>query len=382
MQRRSFITLIGGGVVVAALGAGGFVATRTPSDARAPWARAGGPAYADPRLNALSYAILAPNPHNRQPWLIELLGEDSLVVHFDQARQLPNTDPFDRQLTIGLGCFLELLRMAAMAQGMAMEMTPFPDGSAPEGLDDRPVAHVRFRHDAAAAPDPLWQFVPDRRSNKSPYDTSRPVPPRVLRRLLAVAGNGTHAGGSVDASDIADWRALTETALTVEIETPRTWRESVELLRIGKREISATPDGIALSGPVIEALNIAGLFTRAAALDRTSLAYQQSVADALEACRTAMGHLWLVTPGNSRIEQIAAGADWLRINLAATRAGLAIHPYSQALQEYPEMDAPRREVHERLTPDGGRVQMLGRLGYAEPVPPTPRWPLETRLVTA
>mgnify|MGYP006289139833 CR=1 FL=1 len=377
------MTLVGGGTVLAAVGGGGgFVATRTPRDALAPWTRAGGPAYADPRLNALSYAILAPNPHNRQPWLVALQGDDALVVHFDETRQLPHTDPFDRQLTIGLGCFLELMRMAASAQGMAVDLALFPEGSAPGGLDGRPVAHARFRHDAAAAPDPLWHFVTARRSTKTPYDTARPVTLEALRRILAVAGSGASAGGSVADVDIAYWRELTERALMVEIETPRTWHESVDLFRIGKREINANPDGIALSGPMIEVLNMAGLFTRTAARDRTSLAYEQSVNDAVESCRTAMGHLWLVTPGNSRAEQVAAGADWLRINLAATREGLGVHPYSQALQEYPEMEAARREAHARLAPDGGTVQMLARVGYAEPVPPTPRWPIETRLVTA
>ena len=72
--------------------------------------------------------------------------------------------------------------------------------------------------------------------------------------------------------------------------------------------------------------------------------------------------------------------DWVRINLAATAAGLGIQPLSQALQEYPEMDRLYRQVHTMLAPDGGTVQMLARLGYADPVAPSPRWPLETRIL--
>jgi heterotetrameric sarcosine oxidase gamma subunit len=42
-----------------------------PSTASAtePWRRAG-QSLGDPRLDALAYAILAPNPHNRQPWTV------------------------------------------------------------------------------------------------------------------------------------------------------------------------------------------------------------------------------------------------------------------------------------------------------------------------
>ena len=82
---------------------GAFLATRTPHAAQALWSMAGG--YDDPRLNALSFGLLAPRPHNLQPWIIELEGTDAFILHHDASRRLPHTDPFDRQITIGLGCF-------------------------------------------------------------------------------------------------------------------------------------------------------------------------------------------------------------------------------------------------------------------------------------
>ncbi len=36
--------------------------------------------YDDIRLKVLSYAILAPNPHNRQAWKIELKGADEILL--------------------------------------------------------------------------------------------------------------------------------------------------------------------------------------------------------------------------------------------------------------------------------------------------------------
>jgi hypothetical protein len=96
--------------------------------------------------------------------------------------------------------------------------------------------------------------------------------------------------------------------------------------------------------------------------------------------RTAMGHVWLTTSGNSRAEQISTGRDWARINLAATASGIGIQPLSQALQEYPEVAAHYREAHKLLASDGETVQMLGRLGYAAPVEASPRWPLEAKIM--
>ena len=93
-----------------------------------------------------------------------------------------------------------------------------------------------------------------------------------------------------------------------------------------------------------------------------------------------MAHIWTVTPDNARTTQINAGRDWLRINLAAVAEGVGFHPLSQALQEYPEMTEIYDEVHMRFAPDGGTVQMLSRLGYGPATGPTPRWPLEEKLV--
>lgn len=127
LSRRKSLALVGGGVVLAAaVPVGGFLVTRTPTEALNPWNLAG--KHEDPRMRALSYALLAPNPHNRQPWEVELRGEDSLTVYRDKNRDLPVTDPFARQLTIGMGCFLELMDLAAAEEGIDVETELFPKG--------------------------------------------------------------------------------------------------------------------------------------------------------------------------------------------------------------------------------------------------------------
>ena len=378
MKRRNFLKILGGGVVVAAGGVGVFAATRTPHSALAPWEMAG--TYGDPRKNALSYAVLAPNPHNRQPWIVALEGADRLRLYFDQDKQLPHTDPFDRQLTIGLGCFLELMRMAANADGYQVDLTLFPEGEDPDGLDGRPIAEAVFRK-AAPVLDPLFAHVMDRRSNKQPFDTARAVPQAALDQIVAAARQ-TRVAGSVDADSIAYWRQLTHQALVIEIETPHTYRESVDLFRIGKAEVNANPDGIDFTGPLFEGMALVGAFSREAAMDTSSITYTEGLAAVTANTDTAMGHVWMVTDGNSRRDQITAGSDWLRVNLACAAAGIGFHPLSQALQEYPEMAALYARTHGQLAPEGGTVQMLARIGYGPDIPVSPRWPIDAKIGTA
>jgi hypothetical protein len=190
----------------------------------------------------------------------------------------------------------------------------------------------------------------------------------------------TGVGTTRDSQRVAQLRALTEQALVVEIDTPHTYRESVDLFRIGKAEVEADPDGIDFSGPLFETLSLLGQFDRAVLLDRESGGFSAGLNAVLANAGTAMAYVWIVTNGNSRADQIAAGRDWLRINLAATRDGLAFHPLSQALQEYPEMATLYRRVHAEIAPGGGTVQMLSRLGYGKAVPPSPRWALEKKII--
>lgn len=379
LDRRKFLALTGGGVILAA-GAGlGAVASRKPDRALQPWKDAG-KTYTDPRKQALSFAILAPNPHNRQPWLVDLSQKDRVILNVDTNRLLPHTDPYSRQITIGLGCFLEVMRMAAAANGFRLEFDLFPEGHDSQALDQRPVAIVDFVSDPTVKADPLFSHVLERRSLKEPYDLNRPVDDDRMSDLLAVSIAGTKIGGSNSSQSVEALRALSRDAMTVEMETPRTLKESVDLFRIGKAEIEANPDGIDFSGPFFETIHFLGLFHREGSIDTQSSQFQQGMDAVLANTDTAMAHVWQVTQGNSRHDQINAGRDWVRINLAATERGLGIQPLSQALQEYPEMKPHYDAIHKRLAPEGGTVQMFARLGYAEPVPASPRWPLEAKIV--
>ncbi len=380
VTRRVFLRIVGSSAVVLAAGCGGFALTRTPQSALAPWQDAG-QGYEDARLEALSYAILAPNPHNRQPWMVELIGEDEIALYCDLERLLPETDPFNRQIVIGLGCFLEILHMAAAEAGNLAEIKPFPEGADPDRLDKRPVARIRMSKSPLARRDPLFASVPLRRSNKAPFDTQRDVPATALADLRAAAGKIAEVATSSDSERVAALRDLTWRAMQVELTTENTYMESVELMRIGKAEIEANPDGIDLGGVFLESLNLVGALTREELADMGSSAFEQGLEMMRQQMQTAMAHVWVVTPDDSRLAQLRAGRAWVRINLSATAQGLGLHPLSQALQEYPEMNAHYEELHGRLGIGGQRrIQMLGRIGYGEAVAPSPRWPLTARLM--
>ena len=371
MASRRQVIIGLGGALVAGAAAGTWRVLRQPEAAIAPWSGLDRP-VADPRLDAFRHAILAPNPHNRQPWLIRLEGQDSAVLTCDLTKRLPQTDPFDRQIIIGFGTFIELASTAASQRGYRLEVEPFPDGEPQPRLDARPLARLRFVADPALRADPLLAAIAVRRTNRQAY---RPLPPG---RLTMLAEPGVTL--SEDPVLLGQLRQLAVAAITRETTTPAKHRESIDLMRIGAAEIDAQPDGLALSGPMIEGTALLGVTTRASLVDPASTAFRLGLEDLQRTYGSIPAAGWIVTPDNSRASQLAAGRSYARLTLRAAAAGIAVHPLSQSLQEYPEMAELYAQAHRLLAPQPGqRLQMLARLGLADPVRPAARYPVEAHL---
>jgi hypothetical protein len=393
MERRVFMRLAGGGVVLAAAAGGlaGCSVFEVPASAVAAWQ---GPAPdAELRRWVLSYALLAPNPHNMQPWLADLALPGEIVLRLDPQRLLPATDPHGRQILMGAGAFLELLVLAAAERGQRAEINLFPDGEPDQRLDGRPFARVRLLADAGVAPEPLFKQVLARRTDRRVYDPARAIAPADVQRLrAAVAGLPLRLGvaGAADrlAADrgrLDGIRAIVREAWRIELSTEAPMMESMRVLRVGSAEIDRHRDGITIASPLLVTLAKTGLFDRNTFPAPDSSATRGQIQDFDVLTASTPAYLWLVSEGNLRSQQIAAGRAYARINLAATAAGLALHPNEQALQEFDAVAAPYRAIHALLDAPlpGHTVQMLARLGYlpagAPPAPPAPRRGLARQL---
>ena len=264
---------------------------------------------------------------------MRLEGEEALTLYCDLARRLPATDPFDRQITIGCGAFLELLAKAAAQDGYQTIIKAFPEGETMETLDRRPVAHVVFKK-GGAAPDPLFAQVLARRSNKEVYEP-RDVPAQALAAIAQAGRAFAVSASTIGNTDLAArLRDLTWRAHLKEVTTPVTNQESVDLMRIGAAEVAANPDGIELEGPFFEAGRLVGAVNRKALADPHSAMFRDGLAIYQNMAMSARSFGWLINDNRSRADQINAGRAYVCLNLKATALGLGIHPWSQSLQCY------------------------------------------------
>lgn len=356
-NRRSVLAVLAAGALAAPMAG---CAPNGGPDPAAPW-RTPGAGEADPRRHALAHAILAPNPHNRQPWLVELVGQDEIVLYPDLDRLLPSTDPFDRQIVLGCGAFLELLALAAGANGHRADIALWPEGAPGERLDRRPVARIRLVPVSAEA-DALAAAIGARRTHRGPFEDR--APDEGAFEALARACAGVDLGHARGGPLLEDLRAFAWEAFEKEIRTPARYAETVALMRIGRAEIAAHRDGLALTGPAIEVAHTFGLLSKETLADVDNTFVQQGLNSIRALASAAPAFVWIKTEDNSRTTQIAAGRAYARLNLAATVQGLGLHPWSQALQEYPEMADLYARAKALLDASGDRcIQMLARIGY-------------------
>ena len=217
MDRRLFIRVIGGSIIMAAaaISQSGCspLSSGFPAAALEAWQ---GPSAqeTDPRRRALAYAITAPNPHNLQPWLVDLREANAITVYTDRERVLPETDPFGRQILIGHGAFIELLVIALANQGIAAQVTLWPQGDMPANLkewDRRPVARISLTPAAAGSlPNVLFKHILMRHTPKTDFDATRSVSADALQTLLGSISSspGSRAAGVVDAPSLQPMRDL------------------------------------------------------------------------------------------------------------------------------------------------------------------------------
>ena len=375
LSRRNFIRVLGSSAVI--LAGGGFAFTQIdqmPAEAIEGW-RGPGPEVTDPRVRAISYALLAPNPHNMQSWTVDLREPGVAAFYCDQTRLLPETDPYARQITIGCGCFLETLRIAAAQEGYRADIAYFPQGPWPDmKVGESALAHLSFVQDANVVRDPLFARILARRSGKINYEADRPASSEHVAALNSVlAGTPVSFARATSPAEVGKLRAIASEAYRIESGTHRTHMESVDRIRIGADEIARHRDGLFLRGPMIWLAKTGGLINSQTLADPNSFAFKSGVDLYTGWIEHTWSFGWMTTAANDRATQVETGRAYVRANLKATEIGLSIAPLSQALQEFPEMQEQMKAILAATkTPSGHTLQMFFRMGYADPVEATPR----------
>ena len=289
---------------------------------------------------------------------------------------LPLCDPLGRQTSVSQGTFLEVLTLAAAEYGLAAGVAIAEEGS-PAADGRAPIARITLTPDQAVRKDPLFRFVRNRQTNKRPFDGRR-CPDSALHTLVGAGSTESTAARVFEAE--ATRRRLADlctTAMCIDVSSPSRNAETAAWFRFSDDEARRTRDGFGLAasgtGGTAQWMAETLLLSRESAADPRGRFASGAVDSARKQAHTAAAFGVITTPGNTPVQQVRAGRAYLRTQLTATALGVQLQPFSQALQEYPEMRTLHGQLRDELgVPEGHTIQMLYRIGYADAAPHTLR----------
>jgi nitroreductase len=301
----------------------------------------------------LDAAVLAPSMHNTQPWRFRVLPEaEAIELLTDQARELRYSDPGGRATHIACGAALFNMRLAASVAGRQPVVMLLPDPGQPLLL-----ATIRLAGPCRApqAERDLHAAIAARHTNRRPF-SRRPVPPGVLAELTDAArleGAILHMPGHDETLRLL---ALTQEAERAQTADPA-YRAELARWAGGARDREGMPDNV---------------------LGSRSPEGPTPVRDFAPGRHGAPSYEWFEeTPQLAMLSMRSGGrADWLRAGqalqrmlLTATSRGISASPLTQPLETDDAwmVRDPRSQSEQ--------PQMILRIGYGLPVPPTPRRPV-------
>lgn len=204
-----------------------------------------------PWREILTPALLAPSPHNVQPWRIRILDDRRLEIHIEKRRTLPDEDIHGSFIILTMGVFIETIRLVAAHHQFELEeeLLDSLDAFTAERLRARSETHFPFARltlgDAppVTAPYPLELLVA-RRTSRLPF-TTEPIRDEHRQRLEAIAAQWGHRyhqlTGPEDIEQILTWNIE---AVFSDLNHPPYRRELASWLRYTDAKARRERDGL------------------------------------------------------------------------------------------------------------------------------------------
>ncbi|MCB9642447.1 MAG: hypothetical protein H6728_05180 [Myxococcales bacterium] len=284
-------------------------------------------------LGLIRAALLAANPHNTQPWLFRVRGQE-IEIHADPRKHLGTMDPYFREMHIGLGCAIENLCLAAQAQGLHPKvlMPAAQLGLTPH--KDSLVAKIQLSP-AKAQASPLYEAIPHRHTNRYPYQ-SKPVSKGLEDELHKIAAPFAQAKLVLFSKERAAEKHASFGKIVIESTQaicldPKMSHDSHRWFRHTGRDIEQHRDGITLdSAGLPSALWLAARMLPPSSEKMANDGWQTSTKRCVEA--SPVFGLITISSLYDRPQNLEAGRLWQRLHLWASTQGLAMQPLNQPVE--------------------------------------------------
>jgi Nitroreductase family len=353
MSRRKFLKLAGSGIAIVVIGG-----TVWRAFSNGVFSSGQGPAYEPWKdwkteseegigpLSLVASAILAANAHNTQPWLF-VVDPKRIDLFADTKRNIGTIDPFLREMYEGLGCSLENLVVAAEPKGYTYNLKLMPNPTSKTHVATISLVSTTKINNSRSGnnttntlssnlsePLSLYNSIPQRHTNRGPYDKNKPVTQDILQSLGGLSKTVSPEGAVTIFWFTTDdqrrkIRDLMLQATQAIIADPQQSYDDFKWYRANWQDIQTYKDGLTVDASgspwYIEALAKILPPVSEEGYDSSQL---QLAKDTYVATAAAFGII-AVRDVFDNLQRLQGGMFYQRMHLWATSNGLAMQPMNQ-----------------------------------------------------
>lgn len=338
MKRRTFLKGIGG-ITVLVVGGGVWraydqgVFSVGQGAAYEPWKNWRTDTNEGP-LTLVRAAILAASPHNTQPWIFKV-AETRIELYADTTRNLGTFDPYLREMYIGLGCALENMVLAAVANGYKANIA-LSDGKLgliQDKLEPMLVAEIDLSP-GVKKKSSLYDAIPRRHTNRGAYDTTRALPSDIFADIERMFEDDHEIKVLLYTSDVDKEKYIKAVIKSTEdiIADATMVHDSQKWFRLSWSDVQKFRDG-----PTVDAFGVSPLLSAAIKMlppPSAETNHQQwlDVTRSVHLEKSQVFGLITVRDLHDQAQNLRAGRLWQRLHLWATTKEIAMHPINQSIE--------------------------------------------------
>jgi hypothetical protein len=309
-------------------------------------------------LTMVEFAIKAPSGHNTQPWKFKI-NENSIEILPNFTKSLSVVDGNNRELYISLGCALENLCITAQHLGYNYEIVSQNN----QGIT------INLVKTSSGIVNNLFSEIEKRQTNRSVYK-NREIPDETIRYLenIVIQPN-THIYFAKIGESFAD--SLIQYILRgneIQMNDDNFKEELILWMRFNKGEIRRTQDGLAYNAMGFPAIP---RFMGKPIVSGYLKPNKQNESD-LEKIDSSSYLALFTTENNTVNEWIDLGRTLERILLETTKLNMA----NAYLNPPCEIETLANEMRNGLPINNEYPSIILRIGYADPMPYSPRISVE------
>lgn len=319
--------------------------------------------------NILHYASLAGSSHNSQPWKVEVLSNDSILVFADASRLLDIVDPEGIELHISVGAFIENLDIAANAFGYKTDITLFET----DMNSSLPAASIKLTKIGLPQNPGNLRELELRTTLRIPFDTLS-IRSIDIEKLVTIAPENIIFVPSNSPDGLIIAKKELE-AYTIQAFQKDAQDELASWMRFSNKDVNSKRDGLTPAGMGINGIGgfVVRNFMKPEDSKKESFV-KSGIEKTQKQVENCGGWIIISTENENMREWINVGRIYERMNIQCRSLNIGFHPMNQII-EVPEIAG---EVNTRMM-QGRNVRFVARIGYVNeyPAPVSKRRPVES-----